>query len=114
MTALTRFFAVAACVVLPACASTGANTVTREDTYLVVDNQSLLDHTIYVIRGSQRLRVGQASGLSRTRLRLPYGVMSGITTLRFIADPIGGNRTPMSEEITVQEGDEVGLRIPPG
>jgi hypothetical protein len=39
--------------------------------------------------------------------------MSGITTLRFFADPIGGNRTPVSEEITVQEGDEVGLRIPP-
>ena len=113
MRALTRFVAIAVCVALPACASSGANTVTREQTFLMVDNQSVLDHTIYVIRGSQRLRVGQATGLSRTRLRLPNGVMSGITTLRFIADPIGGNRTPVSEEITVQEGDEVGLRIPP-
>ena len=113
MRALTRFVAIAVCVVLPACASSGANTVMREQTFVMVDNQSVLDHTIYVIRGRQRIRVGQASGLSRTRLRLPNGVMSGITTLRFFADPIGGNRTPVSEEITVQEGDEVGLRIPP-
>jgi hypothetical protein len=36
-----------------------------------------------------------------------------LTSLRFLADPIGSNRTPISEEITVEVGDEVVLRIPP-
>jgi hypothetical protein len=33
--------------------------------------------------------------------------------IRFQADPIGGNRTPFSEEITVSPGETVVLRIPP-
>jgi hypothetical protein len=30
-----------------------------------------------------------------------------------MADPIGGNRTPISEEMTMQPGDIVTLTIPP-
>jgi hypothetical protein len=37
----------------------------------------------------------------------------GMATLSFQADPIGSSGAPISEEITVSEGDEVGLRIPP-
>jgi hypothetical protein len=33
--------------------------------------------------------------------------------IRFQADPIGGNRTPISEEIMVHPGDIVSLTIPP-
>jgi len=33
--------------------------------------------------------------------------------LRFLADPIGGSRTPISEEIVVRNGDVVQLMIPP-
>jgi hypothetical protein len=51
--------------------------------------------------------------LSTTRLTIPSSVVLGARTLRFIADPIGGNRSPVSEEINVEEGDEIGLRIPP-
>lgn len=112
MTAFTRFVVLAACVLLPACASSPSANAELPTT-LIVDNQSVLDHTIYVIRGSQRLRVGQATGLSRTEMKIPNGIVFGLTTLRFMADPIGSNRSPVSEEITVREGDEVGLRIPP-
>ena len=31
----------------------------------------------------------------------------------FLADPIGSNRTPVSDEITVQPGDQVRLVLPP-
>ena len=114
MTASTRFVVLAACLLIPACASSGANAANKEEpTTLVVDNQSVLDHNIYVIRGSQRLRAGTATGLSQTRLTIPRGVVFGLTTLRFMADPIGSNRTPVSEEITVTQGDEIVLRIPP-
>ena len=39
-------------------------------------------------------------------------LIHGVAPLRFLADPIGGNRTPVSDEILVQPGDEVTLTIP--
>jgi hypothetical protein len=39
--------------------------------------------------------------------------MSGLTQLRFIADPIGSTRASVSEEITVAPGDTVMMTIPP-
>lgn len=82
-------------------------------TTVVVDNQGVLDMTIYILRGAQRMRLGVAGGLSKTRLTIPASIVYGATTLRFVADPIGGSRNPVSEEITISEGDEIGLRIPP-
>lgn len=116
MTAMRRIMLLAAGAVLTACATTGTTTQTTDRhpaTTVEVDNQALLDMTIYVLRDSQRTRLGLATGLSKTRFTIPAGIMFGVTTLRFIADPIGGNRLPVTEEITVSEGEEVVLRIPP-
>jgi hypothetical protein len=79
---------------------------------LRVDNQAFLDMTIYVYRNSQRIRLGQATGNSTTRFTIPANLLFGATPLRFLADPIGGNRTPISQEISVSPGDEVMLTIP--
>ena len=116
MTGIKRLVLLAAIVVAPAaCASSGTNAAAanRPKTTVVVDNQALLDMTIYVLNGGQRVRLGIATGLQKTRFTIPSGVVFGATSLRFYADPIGGNRSPVSEEITVAEGDELGLRIPP-
>ena len=115
MKALKRTLLVTLCAFVPACASTATNAASakRQPTTVVVDNQALLDMTIYVLNGGQRIRLGTATGLSTTRLTIPSSVVLGARTLRFIADPIGGNRSPVSEEINVEEGDEIGLRIPP-
>jgi hypothetical protein len=83
-----------------------------EPTYVRVDNQAFADMTIYAVRGSQRLRLGLASGVSSTRLRIPNSLLFGSSVLAFIADPIGGGRLPVSQEITVSPGDEVVLLIP--
>lgn len=83
-----------------------------EPTYLRVDNQAFADMTIYAVRGSQRVRLGMANGVSTTRLRIPNSLLFGSSVLAFIADPIGGGRTPISQEITVSPGDEVLLLIP--
>jgi hypothetical protein len=85
-----------------------------EPTVVEVNNQGFLDMTVYVLRNSQRVRLGIATGNSKTRFTIPPDVVSGISTLRFIADPIGGRRNSVSEEITVVPGDTVGLLIPPG
>jgi hypothetical protein len=82
-------------------------------TRLRVENQAFLDMTIYVYRSSQRIRLGTATGNSVTRLTIPPNLIFGATPLRFMADPIGGNRSPISSEITVAPGDEVVLTIPP-
>ena len=83
-------------------------------TLLRVENQAFLDMNIYVYRSSQRIRLGTATGNSVTRLTIPANLIFGATPLRFQADPIGGNRSPISSEITVSPGDEVVLTIPPG
>lgn len=108
--------AVACVALLGACSRNNDPDVGAEPvppTRLKVENQAFLDMTIYVYRNSQRLRLGQASGNSTTRLTIPRSLIFGATPLRFQADPIGSNRASISQEITVSPGDEVTLTIPP-
>ena len=85
----------------------------REPTILTVDNQGFIDMTIYAARGPQRIRLGNATGNGKTNFNVPPALMSGLTTLHFVADPIGGRRASVSEEITVAPGDTIVLQIPP-
>jgi hypothetical protein len=99
-----------------ACAGLGGgsgNPNPNEPTVVEVDNQGFSDMTIYAVRTSQRVRLGIATGNGKTRLTIPTSVSTGLTTLRFIADPIGGRRNSVSEEITIAPGDTVVLTIPP-
>jgi len=107
------FVAVAAALIVSACAKNTAPRTADEPTTLKVDNQAMLDMNIYVLRSSQRIRLGTATGLTTTRFTIPPYVLFGATSLRFLADPIGSNRTPVSDEITVTAGDEITLMIPP-
>ena len=91
--------------------SAPTNTTTQEETLLVVKNDSYLDHNIYLLNGLQRIRMGTARGLSTTRLTIPRQYVFGVSALQFLADPIGGNVTPVSERINVSPGDEVQLVI---
>ena len=84
-----------------------------EPTYVRVENRAYLDMTVYVYRSSQRTRLGTVTGNSSTKFIIPHSLLFGPTPLRFQADPIGGNRKPVSEEISVSPGDEVVLVIPP-
>lgn len=103
-----------AILLAPSC---GARTQTGEPqptTVLEVDNQAGLDMTIYVVPTSgARQRLGMATAHTRTRITIPSRLIFGLTPLRFMADPIGGSATPVTQEITVQPGDTVVLQIPP-
>ncbi len=116
MVVTRRVFLGVMLVTLAACSTAAGRRQAAEieRTTVSVENQALLDMTIYVISGSQRIRLGTARGLNTTVLTIPSNVVFGISTLRFQADPIGSSRTPISESISVTEGDEVVLRIPPG
>jgi len=84
-----------------------------ERTTLRVNNQSVLDMTVYVLKSSQRIRLGLAGGLNTTVMTIPPTVIFGSTPLRFQLDPIGSNRAPVTETISVSEGEEVEMTIPP-
>ncbi|HWL38797.1 MAG TPA: hypothetical protein VNO75_01060 [Gemmatimonadaceae bacterium] len=98
-----------------ACASTPRSEAAdiMERTTVTVDNQSFSDMTIYATRG-QRIRLGIATGHTKTVFTLPPSLVGGAGLIRFVADPVGSSRTAVSEEITVRPGDQVGLTIPPG
>ena len=103
-------------VVLPACNAFGhssGNVDQNQPTVLQVDNQGFLDMAVYASRSGQRIRLGTATGNSKTNFTIPPTIVSGLTPLRFVADPIGGRRASVSQEITVAPGDTVVLTIPP-
>jgi hypothetical protein len=91
----------------------GSAPVPQPRTSVRVENQGFSDMTIYAIRSGQRVRLGNAPGNSTTTFTIPSNLIFGATPLRFLADPIGSNRTPVSDEITVQPGDQVRLVLPP-
>lgn len=100
--------------VLGACgARRNADAEPQARTTLRVENQSTLDMNIFVLRGTERIRLGTATAHLTTHLTIPDHLIFGPTPLRFLADPIGSPRTPVSEQITVTAGDEVVLVIPP-
>ncbi len=78
-----------------------------------VENQGFTDMVIYAISGGQRVRLGLATGNSTKIFTVPRYLTAGAGPIRFLADPIGGNRTPVSEEMSVRPGDLVTLTIPP-
>jgi hypothetical protein len=108
-----RIFVVAALGLLAACARSRVPIDPNAATTIRVENQSTLDMNIYVLRGSERIRLGTANGLNTSVFTIPRHVIFGATPLRFLADPIGSNRSPVSDEIVVTAGDQVTLRIPP-
>jgi hypothetical protein len=87
--------------------------VAPERATIRVDNQGFSDMTVYAVRSAQRVRLGLAPGHANTVFTVPSALINGLTQLRFIADPIGGARASVSEEITVAPGDSVTLTIPP-
>ena len=70
--------------------------------------------TVYVVEGSARRRLGLATGSSTTKMTIPASAVAGGRELQFLADPIGSDRTAISDRIYVRPGETVTLMIPPG
>jgi hypothetical protein len=84
----------------------------RAETTVKVQNRNFLDMNVFVLVGSQRIRLGMVSGLSTQVLKIPDYIARS-SPLRFEVHGIGGRSNPRSETISVQPGDEVELTIPP-
>jgi hypothetical protein len=111
MRSFMRSSQVLALVCLSACGGRSAESSPGPDSQamLQVRNQSFSDMVVYAVNGSQRVRLG----LATQSFALPSYLVRTGGRLRFLADPIGGSRTPLSEEMSVQPGDVVTLTIPP-
>ncbi|MBK5187301.1 MAG: hypothetical protein JJD97_03595 [Gemmatimonadaceae bacterium] len=99
------------------CRSAGAPRTTDESpvrTTIDIQNQAFDDMTIYAIVSGARTRLGIAPGNRTTTLTIPAYLLNGTSFMRFVADPIGGNRTPVTEEVDVSPGDQLVLIINPG
>lgn len=83
-----------------------------ERTTVQVENRSWSAVNVYAVRGSQRIRLGTVQAVTTQVLTIPRTVVAGVTSIRFLIDPIGSNRTPISQEVTVREGDRVVLYVP--
>jgi len=105
-------------LVLAACgggrrtAAAGPASPDQARTTVRVENQNFLDMNVYVLNGTQRVRLGTVPGLTTRVFPIPQNLVFGISSLRFQADPVGANRAPISQEISVQAGDQVILTIP--
>ena len=107
--------AMAAAAGLSACGGSKPDPGVSPDmpTTVRVENQSGDDMTIYVVKSGQRLRLGTVNvGMTQT-FKLAKPIVTGMTTLRFLADPIGGRRNSISEEISLRPGEEIVLRLGP-
>lgn len=99
------------------CRSGGASPNTDDvvkATTIDIENHDFNDMTVYVLVNGARTRLGIAAGHQTTVLTIPRYLVNGTTYLRFVADPIGGTRTPVSEEIDVSTGDALVMVINPG
>jgi hypothetical protein len=83
-------------------------------TTIEVQNEDFNDMTVYVLVNGSRTRLGIAPGNKTTVLTIPEYLLNGVPVMRFVADPIGGNRTPVSEEVNVNPGDQLEMVIRPG
>jgi hypothetical protein len=85
----------------------------RGHTRVRVENQRYLDMDIYAVYQSQRIRLGTVSGGSSQVFELPRQFVNPGMPIQFLASPIGGAAMPISEEVTVNPGDEINLVIAP-
>jgi len=95
------------------CVSRSKTAPEEAPTYVRVENQALADATVYVWQSSARVRLGVVNSMSTQTLRIPSSQILGPTPLRFQLDFLAGNRTPLTESITVVPGDTVVLQVPP-
>jgi hypothetical protein len=115
MRSLIRSSPVLALLIFSACGGRQSDTSAspQQEAVLQVENQGFADMVIYAVNSGQRIRLGMATGNSTRTFTLPAYLVRTGGPLRFLADPVGGNRAPISEEMPVQPGALVTLTIPP-
>jgi hypothetical protein len=111
-----RLAALGAAVVVLSCSSGARSTQLSPagvgDLPLTVTNENWLDVAIYVVRGDDRFRIGEAVGNTTARLRIPGSYIIG-WTVQLMADPVGSSDTYVTDVISVAPGEHLQLTVAP-
>lgn len=79
-----------------------------------VENQAFLDMNVYVLSdGGGRTRLGTVTGNTNQEFVIPAYIIGPANSVRFLVEPIGSSRAPISNSLSVQPGQTVTLTIPP-
>ncbi len=110
----TTAFVLLALALLPSCKASEeqAEAPPLEDVTVRVQNNNVLDMTVYAVRGAQRFRLGLVTTGRTDTFVLPGYLLTGSTHLGFVVDPVGSDRSYLVEEFSVFPGDEIDLVIP--
>lgn len=105
-----------ALTVLSSCKSTGeqagaADAYDVPEALITVHNRNVLDMNVYVLRDTQRIRLGMVTAGNEKTFTLSQHIVLNAPLLRFIADPIGSARSVLIDELNVFPGDEIDLYI---
>ena len=79
---------------------------------LTVTNDNWLDATVYAVRGTMRVRIGQATGNATTRLRIPRHVIVA-DEVQLMVDLIGSLERYTTDPISVARDQQVQLNVAP-
>ena len=97
---------------LGGCASGGRGSSARAPrTTVRVVNRAFAAYTVYVVTEVQRQRLGTVQPASTAVFVIPPSFVPNPTTLRFQADPIGGDAVATSFRVDVTPGEQVELSI---
>jgi hypothetical protein len=76
-------------------------------TVVEVFNNNWLDINVYAVRSGTRMRLGTVRSMARNSFMLPEAALSGASSIRLMAAPIGTTRTHITEGILLQRGDRI-------
>jgi hypothetical protein len=110
-TAWALFLPLLVSLLLSDCASHHANTETTAATLntpvdVEVENHNWSDVVVYLVRGTQRQRLGMVNALSSTVFSFPYRRLGSSGDARLAAHAIGGGGYT-SESVLVQPGQSL-------
>ena len=114
---LRRRAALVAFLLVSACATAGQNGAgtpssgARPRTTVVVRNTNFSAFTIYAVNGTERRRLGVVQPASSATFVIPAGMIAGVSSMRFVADPIGSDAVSSTYNLPVNEGDTLELTI---
>ena len=104
----------AAALVVGACAPAvqqSADNRPNNHATIAVRNDNWMDVTVYVVRASQRVRLGSVPSMSKAEFEIPHTYVLGISDVTILADPIGSGESYVSPPIQVYDGARVQLKI---
>lgn len=80
-------------------------------TRVKVENRNISRMTIYVLKRSEKVMLGSVAGLETRVFAIPDYLVGGATPISLLADPVGSNKTPVSEQFIVRRGDVIEMVI---